>query len=212
MFSSLLLLNIKLGWFEVLFVLLTVNVLVLFGLNETSHWLDHCVIDSRSSFSASAASVGWFTVMYNVVSSAKRRMSDLTISTISFMCTRKSKGPRAQPCFLFFYCGNVIWIFMCIPIAVACLTTVFSCWQGRGKASGALYIVWSSCNCCCGSVDDFLYYYSILWCFRMNNWSWFWWFEMWAYYRCQIWLGIENWLWYGNWFDYCIPCWEAYSQ
>ena len=63
------------------------------GLNFTSHFSAHSAIFSRSAL----ATIGSSTMIYRLVSSAKRRIDDPMSCTISFIKRRKRSGPSIEP-------------------------------------------------------------------------------------------------------------------
>ena len=67
------------------------------GLNFTSHFSAHSAIFSRSALRSSAATIGSSTMIYRLVSSAKRRIDDPMSCTISFIKRRKRSGPSIEP-------------------------------------------------------------------------------------------------------------------
>ena len=58
---------------------------VLVGLNATSHLVAHKFILAKSALRFSAAVIGFSTMMYRLVSSAKSRIVECISSTMSFM-------------------------------------------------------------------------------------------------------------------------------
>ena len=70
---------------------------VLDGLKVTSHMAAHRVILSKSEFKQAAASGALSTMMNRLVSSANKRMLEPMSLTMSFMKSRKSRGPRIDP-------------------------------------------------------------------------------------------------------------------
>ena len=67
------------------------------GLNFTSHFSAHSAIFSRSALRSSAATLGSSTMIYRLVSSAKRRIDDPMSLTISFIKRRKRSGQSIEP-------------------------------------------------------------------------------------------------------------------
>ena len=71
---------------------------VLLAMNVTSQAFAHCEMNCKSALRILAASSGRSTIMYKLVSSAKRRMEPPICLTMSLIKIRKSKGPRIDPC------------------------------------------------------------------------------------------------------------------
>ena len=83
----------KLWWSILLTFLVSKRDLVLLGLNVTSHLFDELVILSRYEFIKNTAFSGVSTIMYKLVSSAIRRMSQCISRTMSFIYNIKGRGP-----------------------------------------------------------------------------------------------------------------------
>ena len=70
---------------------------VLDGLNVTNHLDAQACTLARSELSFSAASMGFSTMRYRLVSSAKSLIQALMFSTMSLIYIKKSKGPKTEP-------------------------------------------------------------------------------------------------------------------
>ena len=75
--------------------LVSVIAIVFLTWNSTSHKSAQSEIVCRSLFSSLAARTGRSTMMYRLVSSAKRRMEQPMFLTISFMYTRNRSSMRS---------------------------------------------------------------------------------------------------------------------
>ena len=64
----------------------------------TSHVIAHREIFSRSVFRRAAEVTGSSTIIKRIVLSANRRICEPISSTMSFIHTKNSKGPRMDPC------------------------------------------------------------------------------------------------------------------
>ena len=79
-------------------VFLEINRLSVFwGLKFTSQFSDHLCTFSKLKLSSSPAVFAFSIIMYIVVSSANSFMEQFTSRTISFIKTRKKRGPRMDP-------------------------------------------------------------------------------------------------------------------
>ena len=78
-------------------MLFRLYVCVLSGLKVTSHCAAHLVIFPKFNFRHAAAFTGSSTIIKRLVSSAKRRIFDPMSVTMSFLNSKKSRGPRIEP-------------------------------------------------------------------------------------------------------------------
>ena len=68
------------------------------GLNFTNHMSAKKSVFCISELRTIAAVSGFSTIIYKVVSSANKHISELMSDTISFMNTKNNNGPSVEPC------------------------------------------------------------------------------------------------------------------
>ena len=89
----------KCGWWNSLRFLVSVNAKLFKALNIISHWIDQLSKDWRSEFILVADTAGLeSTISMRQASSVYNLIAYAKFITMSSKCTRKSKGPKIDPC------------------------------------------------------------------------------------------------------------------